>query len=222
MLLNSDAELRMGAIDALVSFMDGLPRAGLATARLVSPDGTPQNCAQRSPSIFRTLLEASRLHKLIPTPARGRILLGPYWTYDEAIQVGWTWGTALIARRKAVVDNGPLSEDFFMYGEDLEWCLRMRKHGWQVWYCPDAEVLHHGGHSTVHKWDDTERLTSKFNGIYKAIEKYRGRRYVRALQAASFVALSAERLASRLGRRQGDRLAGPLDYYRRALTGTTE
>src|SRR5262249_49945038 len=161
-----------------------------------------------------TLFEASRLHKLIPAPARGRMFLGPYWTYDEAIQLGWTWGTALIARREAVIDVGPLSEDFFMYGEDLEWCLRMRKHGWRIWFCPDAEVLHHGGQSAAQKWDEAGRLALRLNGIYKGVERHRGRRYVRALQEASFVALRLERLASRLARRQGDGLAGPLDYYR--------
>src|SRR5262249_34045509 len=93
MLLNSDAELRPGALDALVSFMDSHPCAGLATARLINRDGTPQNCAQPSPSIFKTLLEAFRLHKLLPASARGRILLGPYWSYDRATPVGWTWGT---------------------------------------------------------------------------------------------------------------------------------
>jgi GT2 family glycosyltransferase len=219
MLLNSDAELRPGAFDALVSFMESHPCAGLATARLLSRDGTPQNCAQPKPSIFKTLLEASRLHKLLPASARGRMLLGPYWDYDKAIEVGWTWATALIARREAVVDAGPLSGDFFMYGEDLEWCLRMRKRGWQVWFCPDAEILHHGGQSAARKWDDAERVATKLNGIFKAVEKHRGRRYVRALQAASLAALSAERLVSRLGRCQEDGLTAPLDYYRRVLTG---
>jgi len=219
MLLNSDAQVRAGALDSLVRFMDGHPRAGLATARLLNLDGTPQNCAQPNPSIFKTLLEAARIHKLLPSSARGRILLGPYWDYDRAIEVGWTWGTALIARREAVADAGPLSGDFFMYGEDLEWCLRMRRCGWQVWFCPDAEVLHHGGRSAARKWDEAGCLATRLDGIYRAIEKHRGRRYVRALQTASLAALNAERLATRLGRRREDELTAPLDYYRRALTG---
>src|SRR4030095_16350581 len=62
LLLNSDAQIRPGGIDALIRFMDERPRAGLATARLVNPDGTPQYCAHPTPTIARTLLEASRLH----------------------------------------------------------------------------------------------------------------------------------------------------------------
>jgi hypothetical protein len=59
----------------------------------------------------------------------------------------------------------------------------------------------------------------RLNGIYRAIEKHRGRGYVRALQRASFLALSAERLALRSRQGQQDDLTAPLDYYRRALTG---
>lgn len=217
MLLNSDAELRAGALDALVHFMEAHPAAGLATARLVNPDGAPQNCAQPNPSIVKTLLEAFRLHKLVPASARGRILLGPYWNYQQATQVGWTWGTALIARREAVLDAGPLCEDFFMYGEDLEWCLRMRERGWQVWFCPDAEVLHRGGQSAARKWDDARCLASKLNGIYKAIERHRGRRYVRTLQGATLVALGIEGVASRFARREVPGLSSALNYHRQLV-----
>ena len=57
LLLNSDTEVKAGALDALVKFMDAQPQAGLVTARLNNPDGTPQYCAQPAPSILRTLLK---------------------------------------------------------------------------------------------------------------------------------------------------------------------
>lgn len=198
LLLNSDAELRPGALDALIEFMDRHPRAGLATARLVNSDGSPQHCAQPNPSIWRTLIESLRLHKLLPARLRGRIWLGPYWTYDETIRVGWTWGTALIARREAVEQVGPLSEEFFMYGEDLEWCLRMRRSGWEIWYCAEAEALHYGGQSSVLRWSDSKKMQIVLDNVYRAIEYHRGGLYVKALQAATLFALGMEWLAGRI------------------------
>jgi GT2 family glycosyltransferase len=196
MLLNSDAETMPEALDTLVAFMDAHPQMGLTTARIVSPDGTPQFCAQPVPSAFLTLFEAFRLHKLLPITVRGRILLSSYWTYDRPIRLGWTWGTALIARREAVEKVGPLSEDFFMYGEDLEWCLRMRRHGWETWFCPQAEVLHHGGQSSTQRWSDANRLRVVWDGFYKALERGRGRASVLRLQAATLFALGIEWLVA--------------------------
>lgn len=197
LLLNSDAEVCPGAIDQLVEFMDARPRAGLATARLLSPDGTCQYCAQPDPSIARVLFEASRLHKFLPTSVRSRLFLSTYWTYDRPAQVGWTWGTALIARSAAVESVGPLSEEFFMYGEDVEWCLNMRRHGWEVWFCPDAGVVHHGGQSAGRRWERSERNRRIAEGYYRAVERYRGRLYARLLRAADRIAGGLERRRER-------------------------
>lgn len=217
LLLNSDAEVKGDALDALMKFMDVHPTAGLASARLINSDGTPQHCAQAKPGIGRTLFEASRFHKLLPTRWRGRLLLGPYWTYDETIKVGWTWGTALISRRAAIAQAGVLSEKFFMYGEDLEWCLRMRQHGWQSWYCHDAEVLHHGGQSSAQQWQDAEKQKIIMDHCYQAIEMHRGALFVRVLQVATLLGLSLEWLASRLRKRTALSLMPLMHYHRQAL-----
>jgi GT2 family glycosyltransferase len=217
MLLNSDAEVRPGAIDALVDFMDCHPGAGLTTARLVNPDGSPQYCAQPEPSILRTLLEASRLHKLLTPAVRGRFFLSSYYSYDRAVQLGWAWGTALIARREAIIEAGPLREDFFMYGEDLEWCLRFRGKGWHIWYCPDAEVLHHGARSSEMLWGETDRMRVMLDAAYRAIEIHKGRRYTRLLQASALLGVAMEWVRARLLGRPIAGTAFLLDYYRRAL-----
>ncbi len=198
LLLNSDTEVKPGALDALVALMDAQPRAGLATARLVNPDGRPQHCAQPAPSIWRTLLEASRLHKLLPNSLRGRVMLGLYWNYRETVRIGWTWGTALIARRAAVEEVGPLSEAFFMYGEDLEWCLRMRRRGWEVWFCHTAEVLHYGGQSSAQQWPDAQKQQIILDNCYKAIGMHRRPLSVRLLKMATWCALRAEQISKRL------------------------
>jgi GT2 family glycosyltransferase len=200
LLLNSDAELCSNALRQLLTFMEAHTKTALATARLVNADGSPQHCAQATPSLSRVLLEASRLHKLLPSSTRGEFLFGPYWTYDKSIRVGWTWGTALMARREAVEEVGPLSEDYFMYGEDLEWCLRMERAGWEVWYCAEAEVLHHGGESSKQRWASNDRQRIIEANVLKAVETHRGAPYARLLNA-------------------GNRLASRIEDFRRARLG---
>lgn len=217
LLLNSDAEVKRGAMDKLVKFMDAHPQAGLATAKLINPDSSPQYCAQPVPSIWRLLLEASRAHKLLPASWRGRVLLSTYWGYQTTIPVGWAWGTALIARRAAVEDVGALSDDFFMYGEDLEWCLRMRRHGWQVWFCHNAEVLHYGGQSSAKKWEDAAKQKIILDNSYKAIEIHRGRLYVALLKTVTLLALKADQVIKRLIGRVCNESELSINYHKASL-----
>jgi N-acetylglucosaminyl-diphospho-decaprenol L-rhamnosyltransferase len=54
----------------------------------------------------------------------------------------------MMLTREALEDVGPLDEDFFMYCEEVDWCLRARKRGWEIYQVPAARVIHHGGQST--------------------------------------------------------------------------
>ncbi len=216
LLLNSDTEVGDGAVDALVAFMDRHPAAGLATARLVNVDGSPQHCAQAVPSALLTLLETLRLHKLLPGRVRGRLLLGPYFAYDVEQQVGWTWGTALICRRQAVEETGLLSERFFLYGEDVDWCLRMRKAGWQVWFCPTAEVTHRGAGSAPADQSDAMRRALIHQRIFEAVACHRSRARMAALHAASALSGGVEWLAARIRHRSATIPGETLRFHARA------
>jgi len=215
LLLNPDAVPQPGCIDALVSFMDVHPRAGLVSPRILSAAGAPQYCAQPVPSVGRVLLEATRLHKLLPRATRARLLLSSYWPHDASVEVGWTWGTALMARREAVEQVGPLSEDFFMYGEDVEWCLRMRRADWEVWLCAEAAVIHEGGASAHQRWSSSERGRRQWEGYYRAVMQDRGPLRARCLRSATLLALLAESAALRVrGRARPPALTDALAYHR--------
>jgi GT2 family glycosyltransferase len=82
------------------------------------------------------------LHKILPVHRFGR------WDHAEAREVGWVTGACLVVRREVVEQVGSLDPGIFMFYEDLEWCLRLRRAGWQVWYCPAGRVTHLGGQST--------------------------------------------------------------------------
>ena len=68
---------------------------------------------------------------------------------DGVVQdVDWLYGAALMARREAVEQTGPMDESFFMYSEELDWCRRFRETGWRVVYLPAAQIVHHEGKSS--------------------------------------------------------------------------
>jgi GT2 family glycosyltransferase len=216
MLLNPDAEVAPGTLDRLVSFLDAHPGVGAVSARLVDGDGHVQHSAQPPPSLARTALEALRLHKLLPRERRARWLLGPYWTYDRPVEVGWTWGTALAVRREAVLRAGPPDPSFVMYGEDLEWCLRLAAHGFAVWHCADATVVHHGQGSARQRWDERARASRLDAACYRALERHRGAAWVACLRALRFGALLLEAGAAAVrGRPLAEPLANALaDHWR--------
>jgi GT2 family glycosyltransferase len=64
------------------------------------------------------------------------------------MDVDWVSGAAMLVRREALEQTGLMNEDFFLYGEDVEWCWRMKKAGWRIRYLPCASVGHYSGQST--------------------------------------------------------------------------
>jgi N-acetylglucosaminyl-diphospho-decaprenol L-rhamnosyltransferase len=124
--LNPDAEVQKGAIAAMISHMEMHPDIGLAGTRLVNPDGSAQPSVEsRYPGQKHAETEMAGL--------KGKI--------------AWVLGASMIARRMAIESVGGFNEDFFLYGEEQDLCLRLRKAGWVIGYIPDAVVLHWGGKS---------------------------------------------------------------------------
>ena len=147
LLLNPDTEVVGDALETLVAFADAHPDVGVVGPQLLNPDGTVQSSRRRFPTLATALLESTWLQPYAP-----RRLLARYYVLDrpddEVQDVDWVTGAALMARREAVEQVGPLDEGFFMYSEELDWCRRFRAAGWRVVYLPTARVIHHEGKSS--------------------------------------------------------------------------
>jgi len=149
-LLNPDTEIQRGATRALLDFMDAPAnaRVGIAGPQLVYADGSPQSSRRRFPKFSTALLESTKLQQWFP---RNRALTNYYLldTSDSAVQdVDWVVGAAMFVRRAVYAQVGGLDERFFMYSEELDWCLRAKQAGWRVVYFPYARVLHHEAKSS--------------------------------------------------------------------------
>jgi GT2 family glycosyltransferase len=158
LLLNSDTMLLDRSVSALVERVREQPGLGLAHCRLVFPDGRTQHTVYRFPSIRLALLEDLGLYKLMPKRAAGPELLSGYWTYDEERDVDWVAGAFMLLPREVFDATGGFDERLFMYGEDLDWCYRIRDLGWRIRFYPDATVMHRDHSSAEIKWGD-ERIT---------------------------------------------------------------
>lgn len=157
LLLNSDACLLPGALAQLLGLGQTVPDAGIMGAMLINPDGTFQASHTVFPNLRREFLILNGL---------GRVLFGRWFPSQgpEAEKgprsVDYVEGACLFVRRTAYEQVGGLDETFFMYSEEVDWCYRMKKVGWTVWYQPDARVLHYGGASS------TGRRTQREGDLY--------------------------------------------------------
>jgi GT2 family glycosyltransferase len=142
LLLNPDAQVKEGAIEQLVSFMDAFPNAGVAGVQLLNPDGSKQNSIANFPSLATELLNKSLLRRMFPKrfPGKQKNYIGP-------IEVDSVIGACMIVRREAIDQVGLLDEDYFLFLEETDWCYRMKKAGWKVYYVPQAEIYHFQGKS---------------------------------------------------------------------------
>ena len=162
LLLNPDTLIIDDAIERVVKFMKEHPEVGIAGCKVLNRDGTLQLACRRSiPTPEVAFYRVTGLSKLFP---RSRVMAKYNMTYespDQMHEVDAVSGAFLMIRRKVVEEIGPLDERFFMYGEELDWCLRTKRAGWSVMYYPEAQIVHYKGEST------------KYNSRKAAIEFHR-------------------------------------------------
>ena len=88
----------------------------------------------------------------MPEERAGSVLLSGYWDYGEEREVDWVAGAFMLLPRKVFEETGGFDESLFMYGEDMEWCYRIRDRGWQIRYYPDASIVHFDHTSADIRW----------------------------------------------------------------------
>jgi len=208
LLLNPDTLLPHFALSEMVAFMDAHPDAGAAGPRLVLQDGSLDLACRRSfPSPAISFYRLSGLSRLFPkSPRFGRYnltCLDP----DETTEVDSVVGAFMMIRSESIQQVGLLDEDFFMYGEDLDWAYRIKEAGWMVYYNADVTVLHYKRASSKHSF----RAQIEF---YRAMHLFFRKHYaadtpfwlssliVAGIYAGGSIAIARYWLKEQLGRRK--------------------
>ena len=168
-LLNPDTQTQPGATRALYDALFTLPKAGVVGAQLSYADGSFQHGAFMFPGLRQILVD------LYPVPGRlhesrfnGRY---PRAAYERGVPfpVDHTLGATMMLRREVIVQTGLFDEDYFMYCEEVDWSIRIRRAGWEIYTVPTAHVVHLAGQSTsqvrpqsmVNLWRSRYRLFAK-------------------------------------------------------------
>ena len=171
MLLNPDTVVRPGAIKALVEFMDAHPQVGIAGSLLGNSEGGVDCSAHRMHSPLSELDGGARLGVLSR-------LLRWYVVSEvprsEAHACDWVSGASMIIRRRVIEDIGLMDERFFLYFEEVDYCWRAKKAGWEIWYVPQARVLHLEGASTGISTGSRRRATYWYDSRRRFFIKHYG------------------------------------------------
>lgn len=143
-LINPDARVRPGALEAMAALLAREPRCGAVGARLVHEDGRPQASAFRFPTL------RSEFCRGAGTGLLDRLLREPPTVIesDVATPVPWVTGAAVMFRTEALRTTGLFDEGFFLYFEETELMHRLTRSGWTIWHEPAAHVVHEGGAAT--------------------------------------------------------------------------
>jgi GT2 family glycosyltransferase len=197
-LLNPDTEVTPGSVDKLIAAVRSNGRVGMAGPKLLNADGSVQVSVWRGdPSAWEVLLTGFRLHKLLPRRARGELLLAEHWDYSRRREVGMLSGAAMMLRREVIDRVGGFDERFHMYGEDNEWCLRIRRAGWRLLFEPEAVVTHLGAASSLKRWDSLEKMRVQSESYLLFLRRSLPRGHRARLLAASCLLLALQRAARR-------------------------
>jgi GT2 family glycosyltransferase len=192
-MLNPDTVVRKGAVGALVRFLEAHPDVGIAGSSFENHDGSEWPIAFRFPSLLSELEEGLQLG-IASRLLRPWIVAKPMSSVAEPI--GWVPGASMMIRRAVTDAIGGLDENYFLYFEETDFCLRAKRAGFSTWYVPESRVMHIAGQST--------KVTER-NAVPKRLPAYwfeSRRRYFAAnhgvgyAMAADVVAIMAHGLGS--------------------------
>jgi GT2 family glycosyltransferase len=147
-LLNSDAFFVPGALALAIQHMDESPQVGLGGCRLIGRDGSSQPSARCFHSVVGDLVVLTGLAARFPKSRFFGSFDRTWADEHKPARVDWVPGAFAIVRPSALNTVGFFDTDFFLYYEEVDLCLRMKRAGIPVWYWPDIAVIHLGGESS--------------------------------------------------------------------------
>ena len=148
LLINTDTIVRRDALRTMVEFLDAHPEAGACGCKILDPDGTLQLDSRRGfPTPLAAFCKMSGLSRLFP---KHPLIAHYHMTYldpEQTAEVEVLSGSCMMVRKAAMDQVGLLDEDYFMYGEDIDWCYRFHQAGWKIYYVPTTAIIHFRGES---------------------------------------------------------------------------
>lgn len=152
LLLNSDTVVQEDTFQTMIDFMIQNAHVGAAGCKVVLPDGTLDKACRRGfPTPSASFYYAFGISKWFPDNPKFNQYQLSHLDPDKDYPVDCLVGAFMMVRREAIDQAGMLDEDFFMYGEDIDWCYRIKEAGWEIYYYPYTQIVHYKGASSRRK-----------------------------------------------------------------------
>jgi GT2 family glycosyltransferase len=152
-ILGSDTRVAPDALPRMAAFLDAHPDAGAVAPRLLNLDGSVQHACMRFPSLKTVLFWDTPLQAWFPRAKELERYQMKDWDHRGTREVDQPPGTCLMVPRHVLDRVGLMDERLWLFFNDVDWALRMRRAGYQLWYLDEATVVHHLGGSTRHYTD---------------------------------------------------------------------
>lgn len=152
LLLNSDTIVQPDTLQTMVAYMDENPQVGASGCKIILPDGSLDKACKRGfPTPSASFYYAFGFSRMFPDqPKFNQYQLG-YLDPNETYPIDCLVGAFMLVRRETIQQVGGLDETFFMYGEDIDWCYRIKQAGWDIHYHPATYIVHYKGASSRRK-----------------------------------------------------------------------
>jgi GT2 family glycosyltransferase len=195
LLLNSDTLLESNTIQTMIQFMDAHPQAGASGCKLVLTDGSLDKACKRGfPTPSAAFYYITGLSKRFPNnPKFNQYQLG-HLNENEHHQVDSLVGAFMLVRRTTIDQIGLLDEEYFMYGEDIDWCYRMKEAGWEIHYYPMTRITHLKGASSRRK--PLKIIYEFYRAMYLFHHKHYRKRYNVIVNAVIYAGIIASLLGA--------------------------
>lgn len=171
MLLNPDTIVKNNAVAELVSFMENNPKVGIAGSLLEDKEGKIDCSAHKFHSPLSELDSGARLGVLTRLLKKYVVSEVPK---NQAHSCDWVSGASMVIRAKVINDIGLMDENYFLYYEEVDYCWRAKKAGWDIWYVPESRVCHLEGASTGIKTKSKRRAGYWYDSRRRFFLKYYG------------------------------------------------
>ncbi|HLH52162.1 MAG TPA: glycosyltransferase family 2 protein [Verrucomicrobiae bacterium] len=171
--LNPDTELLEDSVSTLVSRLDSIPGAGAVGCKLLNSDKTLQtSCVQSFPSVLNQFLDSDFLRSRFP---RSRLWGTSVFLSDDPRPqpVEAVSGAGVMIKSSVFRQIQGFTQSYFMYGEDLDLCFKVKRAGYEVYYLPETSMLHHGGTSTRKAKSDFSNVMMR-ESVFRFLRLHRG------------------------------------------------
>jgi GT2 family glycosyltransferase len=171
LFLGTDAYPKEEDLTGIMSYMDGDNSVGIATAKLVLRSGLPDPDAHRGfPTPWAAFTHFSKLNRLFPRSKMFNSYFLGHLDPDTPHEIDLCIAHFMMVRRDVFDSIGKWDEDYFLYGEDVDFCYRTKEAGWKIMYLPQFEVLHYKG-ASVGVRKETKDISKKSPEFRKRMRK---------------------------------------------------